>query len=109
MTARLDSLVLRRLSLRGGASQVEVSLPPPRGTVPLSLVGGASAVSLLRPAGAPLRARLRGSASDLTLDGRHYDAIGRDWRWEGPDFAAAADRYDLEISGGASNVTVDTR
>jgi DNA-binding MarR family transcriptional regulator len=109
MTARLDSLVLRRLSLRGGASQVEVSLPPPRGTVPLSLVGGASAVTLLRPPGAPLRARLRGSASDLTIDGRHYDAIGRDWRWETPDFAPAPDRYDLEISGGASNVTVDLR
>ncbi|HVG98933.1 MAG TPA: MarR family transcriptional regulator [Chloroflexota bacterium] len=109
LTAQLGTLRLRSLSLRGGASQVEVVLPRPQGTVPLSLAGGASAVSLLRPAGVPLRAHLRDAASDLTLDGRHYGTLARGWRWESDDFAPAADRYDLEITGGASSVTVDTR
>ncbi len=109
LTAQLATLALRSFSLRGGASQVEVVLPRPRGTVPLSLAGGASAVTLLRPAGVPLRAHLRDAASDLTLDGRHYGTLSRGWRWESDDFARAADRYDLEITGGASSLTVDTR
>jgi DNA-binding MarR family transcriptional regulator len=109
LTADLHDLDLRGLSLRGGASQVEVSLPRPRGTVPLTIAGGASAVTLLRPAGVPLRARLRGGASDLSLDGSHFGFLGRDWRWETPDFATAPDRYDLDLSGGASGVTVGLR
>jgi hypothetical protein len=56
-----------------------------------------------------LRAHLRDAASDLTLDGRNYGTLARGWRWETDDFARAADRYDLEITGGASSVTVDTR
>jgi DNA-binding MarR family transcriptional regulator len=109
LTAQLATLRLRAFSLRGGASQVEVVLPRPQGRVPLSLAGGASAVTLLRPAGAALRAHLRDAASDLTLDGRRYGTLARGWRWESDDFARATDRYDLEITGGASSVTVDTR
>jgi hypothetical protein len=83
-----------------------VTLPRPQGTVPLTIAGGASAVTLLRPAGVALRARLRGGASDLSLDGSHFGFLGRDWRWETPDFATRPDRYDLDVSGGASGVTV---
>jgi DNA-binding MarR family transcriptional regulator len=106
VTADLQNLDLRGLSLRGGASQVQVTLPRPQGTVPLTIAGGASAVTLLRPAGVALRARLRGGASDLSLDGSHFGFLGRDWRWETPDFATRPDRYDLDVSGGASGVTV---
>jgi DNA-binding MarR family transcriptional regulator len=109
VTADLHRLDLRGLSLRGGATQVEVTLPRPRGTVPLTIAGGASAVTLLRPAGVPLRARLRGGASDLSLDGNHFGFLGRDWRWETPDFATQPDRYDLDLSGGASGITVGVR
>jgi hypothetical protein len=109
VTADLQNLDLRGLSLRGGASQVQVTLPSPRGTVPLTIAGGASAVTLLRPDGVPLRARMRGGASDLSLDGTHFGFLGRDWRWETPDFATRPDRYDLDVSGGASSVTVGVR
>jgi hypothetical protein len=29
--------------------------------------------------------------------------------WKGSDYDSAGDRYDFEISGGASNVTIDQR
>jgi hypothetical protein len=105
-TLELSELELRGLEVAGGASGVLVVLPRPRGVVPVRLAGGASRVELLRPAGTAATLRLEGGASRLAFDGVRYGSIGGATRLETPAAATERDRYELEILGGASRLTV---
>ncbi|MBO0689176.1 MAG: MarR family transcriptional regulator [Candidatus Dormibacteraeota bacterium] len=107
--ADLRDLSLTALEVRGGASRVEVSLPAPAGTVPIRVSGGASRLTLDRPAGTALRLRMEGGASKVEVDRFQLGSVGGGARWQTPDFDAAAGRYDLTIEGGAGRLTVRTR
>ena len=50
--------------------------------------------------------RLKGWASQLTFDEQTFDALGSDVRLESPGYADAARRYDVEVAGSASDITV---
>jgi DNA-binding MarR family transcriptional regulator len=102
----LAGVTLRSLEVRGGASDVSLSLPRPTGTVLVRLVGGASDVRLRRPAGAEARLRVTGGAASLTFDAQRLGAVGGTVRLETPGWATAADRYDFEIGGGAAGLEV---
>jgi hypothetical protein len=107
--ADLRALRLEALRVGGGASQLVLRLPRAAGVVPVRLGGGASQVRIHRPAGVAARLRVRGGASKLTFDEQYAGAIGGEIRWQSPDFAAATDRYEIEIGGGASDLTIDSR
>jgi len=109
LRASLEDLELAGLSLRGGASAVEIDLPAPKGLVPIRVLGGASRITLRRPAGTAMRVQVAGGVSSLTFDGQHIGAAGGVARLESSGAAGAADRYELEINGGASHLTVQTR
>ena len=105
----LGDVQLTRLDVSGGANHVEATLGPPRGTVAIHVSGGATSVTLHRPTGVPARATMSGGANNLTADGRRYNVVGGDVNWRSPDYDSATDRFDVEISGGASSVTLDQR
>jgi hypothetical protein len=86
-----------------------VTLPRPSGTVSVRVSGGASDVTIHRPAGVAARVRVGRGASKLAFDDQHFGAIGGETRLQTPDYGDAADRYDIEVSGGASKLTVDAR
>ncbi|WP_273846434.1 MarR family winged helix-turn-helix transcriptional regulator [Rubrobacter calidifluminis] len=100
---RLTSFVLTR-----GFSNVALTLPEPSGVVPIRLSGGASKVTIRRPAGVEAHLNMRGGASKLVFDGQSFEAVGGTLRLQSPDSHNAADRYEIEISGGASEITVTT-
>jgi DNA-binding MarR family transcriptional regulator len=104
--ADLRRLRLAGLEITGGASEVGVRLSLPAGTVPFSLRGGASKLRVTLPAGAPFRLLVRGGASSLTIDRLQLGAVGGEVRWESPDYATSSNRYDLELGGGASDLSV---
>ncbi len=104
----LRDLQLVGLELSHGASDTSLVLPPPSGVVPVRIMGGVSHVRLVRPAGAPMRARVTGGANSLTIDTLHLGAVGGETRWETPDFVAAKNRYDIEVAGGASDLVITT-
>lgn len=104
--ADLHGLELSALEVRGGASAVEISLPPPEGVVPVRIRGGASRVSLRRPRGTAMRVRIRGGAAKVGFDGKVVTS-GSHTALESPGAAKASDVYELEIHGGASHVTID--
>jgi DNA-binding MarR family transcriptional regulator len=108
LKADLRQLQLSSLTVTGGASRIDLSLPKPLDTVVVRVSGGASRLMVLRPAGVPARIHVSGGLSKLSLDGQRSAGIGDDVRWESPTFKSASDRYDVDISGGASRVTVDT-
>jgi DNA-binding MarR family transcriptional regulator len=106
LDADLSAVVLTRLEVRGGCHAVRLRLPAPRGTVPVRLTGGASDVALLRPAGVEARLRVTGGATSLAFDAQRLGAVGGTVLLETPGYAAAEDRYDMELTGGAAGLTV---
>jgi hypothetical protein len=105
--ADLRGLRLLSLSLDGGASRLEVVLPVPSGTVTVVILGGASNVAIRRPEGVAARLRVDGGATNLKFDDRHIGAAGGELELQDGDYDGAAHRYDIAITGGANNLSID--
>ncbi|HEY1419109.1 MAG TPA: TetR family transcriptional regulator [Candidatus Dormibacteraeota bacterium] len=100
---------VRAIKLDSGAAKVECFLPMPRGVVPIEVSGGVVGVTIHRPPGTPMAADISAGAVRLKLDDHSIKAAVADSRWESEEgAAAAANRYQLRISGGAVQVNVDT-
>jgi hypothetical protein len=108
LTADLRALALLELVVQGGASDVRIELPPPSGVVPLRIIGGVSNITLRRPPGSAARLVIQGGAQQLAFDAQHFGAIGGGVRLESAGPRDAPDRYEIEVTGGASNLVVDT-
>lgn len=102
----LRAVRLNSIDVRGGVSEVALQLPHPTGGVPIHVSGGASKVTLRRPGGVPARLAVGGGASKLGLDDQFLGAVGGPVRLETPDYAPTSDRYEIEIGGGASKISV---
>lgn len=110
LTGDLSQLSLTRLEIGGGASNVDLTLPRPHGTVQIRLRGGASGVSLHRPPDVAARFTVSGVVRNLALDEQKVETVGIGrTRLESPGYEAAADRYEISTTGGVNNVTVDSR
>ncbi len=124
LSADLRALTLESIELAGGASSIDLMLPRPRGVVPVRIAGGCNRVAFHRPAGVAARIRVAGGVTTLTLDGERvkgpHDVVlqpgpgGRAQRVDAGSVSlvtagadAAADRYDLELAGGAHRVVID--
>ena len=109
LTADLLGLELRSFEVSGGASRVEVTLPPPSGIVPVRVLGGVSNVAIHRPEGVAARVRLGSGSTNLAFDDQRFGAIGGEVNLQSPDYEGASDRYDITVTGGTSNLTIDAR
>ena len=109
LTANLCRLRLGSIKLACGASRTEIMLPRPSSTVSVHILGGASNVTIHRPEGVAARAHVVGGATNLTFDEKHLGAIGGDVNLQSPDYDDAANRYDIEVTGGANNLTIAAR
>jgi len=108
LAADLRALRVTSVEVTGGASDIEVRLPAPAGTVPVRVSGGASKVTVLRPRGTEARAEVSGGASSLAFDDQRLGAVGGRTVLASGGFADASDRYEIRFTGGASQVTVAT-
>jgi DNA-binding MarR family transcriptional regulator len=106
-SADLRTLRLESFDLRGGASKIELLLPAPSGVVPIRVTGGMTRVSIQRPAGAATGLEVRGGVSEVTVDGQVFKGHGP-VSVQTPGAETSADRYEIEVSGGASKVSVST-
>lgn len=105
-TFDLRDLTLGGLSVTGGAFKLELELGPPHGVVPITIVGGAADITMRRPAGTATELVVRGGATRVRLDERYAEVMSAEARWETPNAAAAAARYEITVDGGASNLSV---
>jgi DNA-binding MarR family transcriptional regulator len=103
--ADLRGLNLLGLEVNGGMSMIKVELSEPSGVVPVRIAGGASEINIRRPAGVAARVHLKGWASTLAFDDQSYEKVGADVRLQslGHDVAP---RYDFEVLGSASTITI---
>lgn len=102
----LSAIRLTGLDVRGGANHVVVRLGRPDGTARVALDGGASAVRFDRPKGVAAALQIRGGVSRLRFDGRLVKTSGGNFRVQTKDYAGAPERYEIEMSGGASELTI---
>lgn len=107
LVADLRGLRLGSLSLDGGASRLEMVLPAPSGTVAVVILGGASNVAIRRDNRAAARLRVTGGVTNLKFDDRRIGAAGGELELQDQDYNGVADCYDITITGGANNVSVD--
>lgn len=109
LTADLAGVDLDSFEIKGGASRIEASLPHPSGTIPIRISGGTSSIVLHRPADTAARMRVGGGVSKLAFDEQRFGAIGGEVKLQSHGYESSEDRYDINVSGGASSLTVDTR
>ena len=106
ITAELGSLDLAGLEVKGGLSMIRLELPVPSGVVPIRISGGASQVTVRRPAGVAARVHLKGWASAFVFDDQTFSDVGNDVRLQSPGYEAPAPCYDIEVASSASMVTI---
>ena len=105
VTLALATVPVKAMSLTGGANNISVALGQPRGTVAVDISGGASSVTIHRPSGVATNLHMSGGANSIRLDNQHLAGFGDDSA-QTPGYDTASDRYAIDISGGASNVSV---
>lgn len=106
-TYKLSALKVVSMDLNAGASREDITLGPPTGAVSITLNGGALTVHLHRPSGTEASVQVSGGAVSLVADGQRYRGIGEQ-SWQSSGFSGASDSYQVDVTGGASTVTMDT-
>ena len=106
IAAELGGLDLAGLEVKGGVSMIRLELPVPSGVVPVRVSGGASAITVRRPAGVAARAHLKGWVSTFVFDDQTFSNLGNDVRLQSPGYEATDQRYDIEVASSASTVTI---
>lgn len=106
LAADLHDLHLSSLEITGGVTESEISLPRPRGTATVRINGGASKLAIKRPRGTAAQVVIRGGASNLLFDQQQLGAVGSTTRLATPGWESAADRWTIELTGGASELSV---
>ncbi len=109
VNAKLGGLKLAGLEIKGGLNMIHLDLPTPEGVVPIRISGGASTITVRRPAGVATRANLKGWVSQFVFDKQSFSDVGNNVRVQSPGYEVAAGRYDIEVSSSASTVTISTK
>lgn len=86
-----------------GVNRIELSLPAPRGVVPVRMSGGASDFTVLLPAGVDAGVRVGGGAGSVQVDGVRRTGLSGGTTVRS---STAADRYDIDATAGVSTLTV---
>ena len=106
LQGKLSNLDLRSLEFNGGVHQMRLTLGSPTGVVPIRLRGGANDLRIERPLGVAARLKINGGASAIEFDRQRLSSSGGGTTLESAGASDALDRYELEINGGASKITV---
>jgi len=106
VTAELGGLDLAGLEVKGGMSVINLNLPSPSARVPITISGGASVITIRRPAGVAARVHLKGWASTFAFDDQSFNNMGNDVRMQSPGYHASEPGYDIEILSSVSTATV---
>lgn len=106
LAADLRELQVSAFEITGGVTESELSLPRPRGTATVRIGGGASRLTVKRPRGTAAQVVVRGGASNFVFDAQRLGAVGSATRLATPGWDSAADRWSIELTGGASDLSV---
>ena len=106
LQGKLAGVDLRSFELTGGVDQLRVTLGRPAGVVPIRLVGGANHARFERPIGVHVQLKLSGGAGRVEFDRQKLGGTAGHTVLESTGAAEAGDRFVIEVTGGASRITV---
>jgi len=106
LQGKLASVELRSFEMTGGVDQLRLTLGHPTGIVPIRLVGGANNARFERPAGVHVRLKLSGGTRGVEFDRQKLGVTSGVGLLESAGAAEAADRFDIEVTGGANRIVV---
>ena len=93
--------------MHGGVNRFRLRLPRPSGTVRIAIDGGVSEGRITRPTDVPVMLVAGGGVSQLRFDGESRSASGSSLRVRSRSYDKSPDRYEIEIEGGISDLTID--
>jgi hypothetical protein len=106
LSADLRGLQLRSLDVLGSANKVALNLSQPAAAGYLYISGDVQELSIRRPPDAGVRFAALGGISNLSFDGRRFDAIDGEARLASAGFSDLTAGYEIGIAGGARHVTI---
>lgn len=104
--AELSNLKLVGLDIKGGFNIIRLDLPAPSSMVPVRIAGGASEITVRRPAGVAVRLNFKGWTSRLSFDDQIFSAAGNIAQQQSPGFDPGAPYYDIDITSYANTITI---
>ena len=104
----VGGLDVREIHVDSGAANLECFLPEPTGLVPIHISSGVVNVSLHRPRAAAVVAVAHTGAVKLKLDDFSTKVVISDVHWQSEGALEAQDRFDLDVSSGAVDLSLDT-
>jgi DNA-binding MarR family transcriptional regulator len=107
LDADLSDLAFLSLEVHGGVNRFRLRLPRPSGTVRIAIDGGVSEGRITRPTDVPVMLVAGGGVSQLRFDGESRSASGSSLRVRSRSYDKSPDRYEIEIEGGISDLTID--
>jgi hypothetical protein len=98
---------LAGIDLVGGASRAVLQLPTPKGTVRLTVSGGASELVVQAGRGVPVRVKLGKGADDTVVDGKARKRVKPGTTLTSTGWAKSTNRYDLTAPAKIGTLRVD--
>lgn len=106
VNADLSAITLRSLDVLSGASRLRLMLSVPTETTFIYISGGVSHGAIRVPSQTGVRLQIGGGASGLTFAEQRFGAIGGEITLQTANFDRGKSRYDICITGGASQLTI---
>lgn len=102
----LRELRVRSVDLHTGASDTRIVLPEAAGATTVRAETGAASLTLEIPAGVAARIRTKVVLGSVQVDETRFPRTTTGY--ESPDYAAAANRVDIDVQGGVGSLKVIT-
>ena len=97
------------IAVTKGSDVIDLTLPRPRGSVPIRLAAGANQFLLSLPGGVPVRLTAARGAGEVSLAGRDHVHVAVGTVFTTPGWAAGAVGFDIDATAGAARVAVTAR
>jgi hypothetical protein len=97
------------ITITKGSDVIDLTLPRPRGSVPIRLAAGANQFLLSLPSGVPVRLTAARGAGEVSLAGRDHTHVAVGTVFTTPGWAAGTAGFDIDATAGAARVAVTTR
>jgi hypothetical protein len=98
---------LAELDFDAGASRITAELPPPRGTVAVRMTGGSSSFEVRLPRQVDAQVVLAGGAGQASMDGDVHTGIAGGTVLATQGWSTAVNRYAVDNTAGVSSFSLD--
>jgi hypothetical protein len=108
-TIDLSGAKLGDVDLRGGSDHIDLTLPPPDGTLTVRMTGGVSRFDVHTANLAPVRVRVGSGAGSVVLGGKSHSGVGPGAEFTQARWNDTVNRIDVDAVAGMAKLTVEGR